>query len=97
MLHLYTSSAVSGAAYDAAVVVAGYDGADARSTGEAEAGLRAALGRFGQKVSVEWAVTADTVQVRVTGRAPTALPARWASSIGLTIDKTVSVRAEEFR
>lgn len=97
MLHLYTSSAVSGAAYDAAVAVAGYDGGEVGSTGEAEAGLRAALGRFGEAVTVEWAVTADTVRVRVVGQAPTALPARWASSLGLTVDKTVTVRVEQFR
>jgi len=97
MLHLYTSSAVSGAAYDAAITVAGYENRDSRSTAEAEAGLRDALGAFGSDVTVEWVVTAEAVQVRVTGQAPSTMPAAWAGSIGLTIDKTVTVRSEEFR
>jgi hypothetical protein len=98
LVHLYATSLVSGAAHDAASVVAGYDSHDNRGSAIAlaESELRAALGAFGRNLAITWeSVGPDVVTIRVTGQSPNLLPAFVGSSV-LSIDERASVRVEEF-
>lgn len=99
LLHLYATSLTAGAAYDAAAAVASVDaeGNRAGAATQAESGLRSALGAWGNDVSVTWAIDNDTVTVTVVGRAPSLLPPGLTDATGLDIDKSVTVRLEEFR
>jgi hypothetical protein len=99
LLHLYATSLTAGAAYDAASSVASVSAQGNRSgaADRAESELRAALGAWGNDVSITWDINADTVTVTVAGRAPSLLPPALTDATGLDIDRSVTVRIEEFR
>lgn len=99
LLHLYASSLTSGAAYDAASSVArARNQADRPGAAAlAEAELRDALGAWGNDVDITWDINLVTVTVRVRGRAPSLLPASLTDASGLDIDRSATVRLEEFR
>ncbi len=99
LLHLYATSLTAGAAYDAATTVASVNAEGNRSgaAATAESDLRSALGGWGNDVSVTWAIDTATVTVTVVGSAPSLLPPGLTDATGLDIDKSVTVRIEEFR
>ncbi len=99
LLHLYATSLTAGAAYDAATTVASVNAEGNRSgaAATAESDLRSALGAWGNDVSVTWAIDTATVTVTVVGSAPSLLPPGLTDATGLDIDKSVTVRIEEFR
>jgi hypothetical protein len=96
-LNLYVASAVTGAAFDAARVVAGSAGGDG-SIAAAEADARELLGRFedgGGRLDFAWVVSDEAVAVTVRARRPSLLP-------GLPfpfdeVERTVRVRREAVR
>lgn len=96
LTHLYATSALSAAAYDAARLVAGYDGV---STDAAEQHARRLLGDYGEEVRFEWSPsTDDQVVLRVRAPTPAPLIHGLAATVGReTIERTVHVRVEELR
>ena len=100
---LYTRSLVTGGAYDAARLVAGYRSSESRDTARlaATAEFRRRLGEFGaHRARLEWLDTDDpnVVRVRVVARHPTLLPAALSGALGLGItDRVVEVRVERFQ
>ncbi len=95
MVHLYATSAVTAAAFDAADAVATDPGAQPTEIPVAESIARRRLGSLGPSAKFDW-VEADGQQVvlEVTVRSPGFLP--FSSSL-LQIDRTVVVRTERFR
>jgi threonine aldolase len=96
LTHLYATSAVTAATYDAARMVAGHD---AVTTEEAEDHVRALLGDYGHEVTFDWSgTTADQVALRVAAPTPARLVQGLAEVTGQrTIERTVHVRIEELR
>jgi hypothetical protein len=64
----------------------------------AEAEARQALGRYGERVTFEWAVDGDVVALRVRAENPSFLLPAQAGPVAFgDIDRTVRVRVERFR
>ena len=105
LVDLYASSATTDAAFDGARLVAGsrtgHDDPEALAQAErrAEERVRSELGGFGRKVSFDWTGTdADSVQLRVRGRAPRFLWPGLQGALGVDeVDRTVRVRVESWR
>jgi hypothetical protein len=95
MVHLYATSAVTAAAFDAADAVATDPAGQAAEIPAAESAARQRLGRLGPSADFEWK-EADGEQVVLELRvdSPGFLP--FSSSL-LQIDRTVVVRTERFR
>ena len=90
----YATSAVTAAAYDAARVVAGSDGAILG----AETDARRALGSYGSRVRFEWSVQPDEIALRVVADNPGFVPRALRRPLGAdTVDRTVRVRVERVR
>ena len=97
LYNLYATSVVTSVAFDAARRVAAAEGGPA-AVAPAEAEARQALGRYGERVSFEWAVDADLVALRVRATNPSfLLPAQAGPVVFGDIDRTVRVRVERFR
>lgn len=102
MYVLYARSAVTAAAYDAARIAAGAESQalppDSRIAA-ADNHLRRVLGRFGRdRLSTSWSETADEVELTVSARTPSLVPAPLRRAIGIdTIRRTVRVRTERVR
>ncbi|HEX2272487.1 MAG TPA: hypothetical protein VHG90_01265 [Acidimicrobiales bacterium] len=99
LYNLYAASVVTSVAFDAARRVAAADGgAGPVGLAEAEAEARQALGRYGERVSFEWAVDGDVVALRVRAENPSFLLPAQAGPVAFgDIDRTVRVRVERFR
>jgi len=91
--HLWATSAVTAAAFDAARLVAGERSVTATA---AASHLEAILGEYGQRVTLDWSgSTPDEVVLRVWGPTPAALIRSVGGLAGLDgIDRTVRVRRE---
>jgi hypothetical protein len=104
LVALHTRSVVTDAAYEGARAVAGarVDHTDALAVSEAQADasatVRRLLGRFGEKVELDWSGTTDqTVSLTVRARPPGFLWAALRGPGAALIDRTVHVRVEELR
>jgi hypothetical protein len=95
MVHLYATSAVTAAAFDAADAVATNPAGQAAEIPVAESVARQHLGSLGPSAEFDW-LEADGNQVvlELRVRSPGFLP--FSSSL-LQIDRTVTVRTERFR
>ncbi|MGI9600479.1 MAG: hypothetical protein ACR2QE_01240 [Acidimicrobiales bacterium] len=95
---LYATSVVSGAAYDAAREVAGYDSHQrrAQAAGVATEELRRRLGSYGHTIEVQWRLDdPGVVELRVFAVHPSILPARWSGRTPLgTLERTIRIRRE---
>lgn len=98
-LNLYATSAVTGAAYDAARIVAGSEGGgEVQAQQEAETHARQVLGRLGDDASFEWQVDGDDVSLRVHVVNPRVVLPALGARLGFdTVDRTVTVRREALR
>jgi hypothetical protein len=97
LYNLYAASVVTSVAFDAARRVAAAE-AGSGAVGPAEAEARQALGRYGERVTFEWAVDGDVVALRVRAENPTFLLPAQAGPVAFgDIDRTVRVRVERFR
>ncbi len=98
LFNLHATSVVTAVAYDAARQVAGAEGGPG-AIGRAEASARQSLGRYGDRVTFEWAAAdGDVVVVRVRARNPSFLLPAVAGPVSLAeIDRTIRVRVERFR
>lgn len=96
LLNLYATSVVTSVAYDAARQVAGSDGGPG-AVAAAEDHARRLLGRFGARVTFDWASTTEDVVLRVRGRVPSVLMSSGTVLALGDIDRTVRLRAERFR
>lgn len=95
LIHLFASSAVSAAAFDAAEAVATDPDAMPQEIPVAESQARLRLGGLGRRASFRWEeADADQVVLEVSVRSPGFLP--FSSSL-LRVDRTVVVRTETFR
>ena len=104
LIGLHTRSVVTDAAYEGARAVAGarVDHSDpaavAAAQATAEAKVRSLLGRFGDRVTLDWTgTTADSVALTVRARPPGFL---WSALRGVgpaIVERTVHVRVEELR
>jgi hypothetical protein len=100
LYNLYATSVVTSVAFDAARKVAAAAAAEAGegAVGSAEAEARQALGRYGERVTFEWAVDGDAVALRVRADNPSFLLPAQAGPVAFgDIDRTVRVRVERFR
>jgi hypothetical protein len=105
LVDLYASSVTTGAAFDGARLVAEsrarHDDRTAMAAAErdAESRVRSELGAFGKTVTFDWSGSgADSVQLRVRGRAPRFLWPGLQSALGVDeVDRTVRVRVESWR
>ena len=90
LLHLYATSTVSAAAFDAARRAA----AEQQLTpAEAEGHARGLLGAYGARATVDCSRDGDAMACRITGPSPAPLVAL----LRLEIERTARVRVEEFR
>jgi hypothetical protein len=97
LYNLYATSVVTSVAFDAARRVAAAEGGPG-AVGSAEAEARQALGRYGDRVTFEWAVDGDVVALRVRAENPSFLLPAQAGPVAFgDIDRTVRVRVERFR
>ena len=109
LLHLYVTTVVTAAGYDAAVEAAAHstdaagdtaesDGSGVR-TAHAEASARQALGALAERAVFDWSSsTADEVVLRLETSSPGLVPARFAGTMGLTaVEREFRVRVERFR
>lgn len=93
LVHLFATSYVNAAAFDAARLASGADGF---SSAAARAHGLGVLGEFSQRVS-EFSVRVgpDEVTVRVRAQSPALLPAAFGAVAGTSsIDRTVTLRRE---
>jgi hypothetical protein len=105
LMNLYTTSVVTSAGYEGARSVAGQrvDHTDpavvATARRQAEHRVRHLLGRYGERVSLDWsASTPDVVALRLRGGAPRFLLPGLPAGLGTDeIDRTVRVRVERLR
>ncbi len=99
LYNLYATSVVTSVAFDAARRVAAAEGgAGGVGPAEAEAEARQALGRYGERVTFDWAVDADVVVLRVRSTNPSFLLPAQAGPVAFSdVDRTVRVRVERFR
>lgn len=92
LVHLFTTSYVNAAAFDAARLASG--SGDVSPGAAAEHGSRV-LGPFGARSDFEVTKDADQVTVRVRGESPALLPRVFGRIIGAeSIDRTVILRRE---
>ncbi len=96
---LYATSVVTGAGYDAARAVAGYesDQQRARAAAAATTELRRRLGAYGRDhLGVEWNLNdPEVVELRLTAVHPSVLPASLSGRTALgNLDRTIRVRRE---
>ncbi len=97
LFNLHATSVVTAVAYDAARQVAGAEGGPA-AIGPAEASARQTLGRYGDRVTFEWATDDEVVVLRVRARNPSFLLPAVAGPVSFgEIDRTIRVRVERFR
>ena len=95
VVHLFATSVVTAAAYDAARAVATDPGQQAQEIPQAETMARQKLGGMGGRASFDWEeVDGQQVVLEVSVRSPGFVP--FASSL-LEIDRRVVVRTERFR
>lgn len=95
LLHLYATSTVSAAAFDAARLVAGEDAA---GCGAAEQHALGLLGGYGQDVAITCTRGADTVTLTIAGPSPAPMVAGFTTWTGLgDIEREARVRVEDFR
>lgn len=96
---LYTRSALSAAAMDAASAVAGSNGgATPAAQAEAAANARAILGSYGKRATFTWRVSPEAVELTVAVRNPSVLPAFAAAGLSLDqVSRTVVVNREMVR
>lgn len=104
LVHLYATSAVTAAAYDAARTAASFSARERPATprqvvSEAEERARQVLGRYGGRARFDWSGSDDdSVVVRVHVPNPNLLPASLARAAGMDdVDRTVRVRLERLR
>lgn len=104
LVALHTRSAVTDAAYEGARAVAGarVDHADpaavAAAQADAEVKVRSLLGRFGDRVALDWSgTTADSVALTVRARPPGFLWTALRGAGTAIVERTVHVRVEELR
>jgi hypothetical protein len=104
LVALHTRSVVTDAAYEGARAVAGarVDHTDpvavASAEADATATVRRLLGRFGEKVELDWSgTTADAVSLTVRARPPGFLWTALRGPGAAIVDRTVHVRVEELR
>jgi hypothetical protein len=105
LMNLYTTSVVTSAGYEGARAVAGQrvDHADPRSVAEArlraEARVRQLLGRYGDRVELDWSgSTPDTVVLRLRAQNQRFLLPGLGAHLGFDqVDRTVRVRVEDTR
>lgn len=104
LVALHTRSAVTDAAYEGARAVAGarVDHTDpaavAAAQADAEVKVRSLLGRFGERVQLDWSgTTADQVALTVRARPPGFLWSALRGPGAAVVDRTVHVRVEELR
>ncbi len=96
LVHLYATSAVTAAAYDAARMVAGHE---TTAIEEAEEHAQGLLGDYGSEAVFDWSGTTEAqVVLRVTAPTPARMIEGLAGAIGLDgIERTVHVRVEDPR
>ncbi|MBO0693669.1 MAG: hypothetical protein J2P58_12280 [Acidimicrobiaceae bacterium] len=95
IVHLFATSTVSAAAYDAAHAVATDPGRRTEEIPRAEALARQKLGGLGRRVRFNWEeVDGQQVVLEVSVRTPGFLP--FGSSL-MQIDRRIVVRTERFR
>lgn len=103
LFNLHATTVVTGAAFDAARRVAGYDSAADRcaAASGAEAEFRTRLGDYTERgtVALTWTCgDPDTVRLDVRAEHPTILPRRLRGLTGLgRLERTIEVRVEELR
>ena len=103
LFNLYANSLVTAAAHDAAREVAGFDASADRCAAAAGADVAfvESLGEYGDSghAALTWDCTDPAVvSVRVIADHPTILPPRMAGLISLGhLDRTITIRVEEFR
>ncbi len=104
LIGLYTRSVVTDAAYEGARMVAGArvdhtdPGAEGAARVAAEDTVRHLLGRFGDRVELDWSSsTADEVALTVKARPPGFLWTALRGPGAALIDRTVRVRVEQVR
>ena len=104
LVALHTRSVVTDAAYEGARAVAGarVDHTDPASVAAAQADatelVRRLLGRFGDRVEIDWSgTTADSISLTVRARPPGFLWAALRGPGAALIDRTVHVRVEEMQ
>jgi hypothetical protein len=104
LVALYTRSVVTDAAWQGARAVAGarvdHDdpAATAAARADAEVEVRRLLGRFGERVELDWSgSTPDAVRLTVRARPPGFLWAALRGPGAALVDRTVTVRVEELR
>jgi hypothetical protein len=92
LVHLFTTSYVNAAAFDAARLASA--SGDVSPTAAAEHGKRV-LGPFGSRSTFEVTPSAEQVTVRVRGQSPALLPRMFGRIAGVnSIDRTVILRRE---
>ncbi len=99
MYHLYATSAVTGALYDAGREVAGYDAGEDRAAAaaRAEAKMRDRLGQYGrERVELRWDLSdPNTVRVEVRADHPSVFPSWFSTRLPFTsIERSVDVAQE---
>lgn len=95
LVHLYATSTVTTAAFDAARRGAAEGGG---GCADAAARVRALLGDYGQRAAVACDQGPDQVQVTVTAPSPANLLAGFGTGLGLSdIERTAAVRVEQLR
>jgi Flp pilus assembly protein TadG len=104
LVALHTRSVVTDAAYEGARAVAGarVDHTDpaavAGAQSDASERVRRMLGRFGERVELDWSgTTSDTISLTVRARPPGFLWAALRGPGAALVDRTVHVRVEELR
>ena len=95
LTHLYATSVVTAAGYDAAVEAAAHGG----NVPAAEARARQTLGGLAERTTFDWSASnEDEVVLRVHLTRPALVPARYATTLGLDeIERELRVRVERFR
>lgn len=95
LTHLYATSVVEAAAYDAVQAVSARDG---RGVAEAESHARGLLGRLSDGATFDWAADGDEVVLRLTAERRQALPAPLGERLGADrIEREFRMRVERFR
>lgn len=95
LTHLYATSVVEAAAYDAVRQVSTRGGRDVSG---AESNARALLGGLSDGASFEWAVGSDEVVLRITAERGSVLPAPLGERLAANrIERELRMRVERFR
>lgn len=96
---LYATSTVTAAAWDAARIASGSEATDSvEARSRAEAHVRRVLGKYGDRVRVEWTDDPDDVVLTVSADQPSLIPRPLRRPMGLDrIHRTVRLRQERVR